>query len=196
MRRGFTLIELLIAMSLMAMIALALSGALGFGSRVWESGSRVADNQELVAASQAMLRRLIGQAAIGEGGAVAEDLPPLDGQGAALDFWATVPPYLGLGGRYRFSLRVEDIDQAPALVMLWRPQRGAADTPDRSVLLRGIEALDIAYLGLADESGRRDWQSLWDQDDALPALVSIQVRFPEGDGRVWPRLVIAPRLIP
>ena len=38
------------------------------------------------------------------------------------------------------------------------------------------------------------WHETWIDRPAPPALVRIRVKFPAGDRRVWPELIVAPRI--
>ena len=59
---GFTLVELLVAITLLGLIAVALSGALRFGARVWDVGTERGAQSSRVEAAQNFLRRRIAEA--------------------------------------------------------------------------------------------------------------------------------------
>jgi general secretion pathway protein J len=207
---GFTLLELLVALTLLGLISVVLFGGLRFGTRAWEAGNVRADRLAQVQAVQAMLRRRIAQA-----------LPPnsnvadsADGRGTfagesnGMHFLAVVPSRASVGGIYAIDLAViEDSAggaQSVRLEFTWRLHRAddeaePGDTPEaglggRRVLIDGLASAGFRYFGASAPGQAADWHDLWDSEDGLPGLIAIEAEFPEGDGRAWPVLQVAPKL--
>src|SRR6202012_3813009 len=66
--------------------------------------------------------------------------------------------------------------------------------PVTTILLRGVGRMDIAYWSGADPNAAGS-QSGWnDQSNAneTPKLIKLTIRFPPGDKRNWPSIVVAP----
>jgi len=64
----------------------------------------------------------------------------------------------------------------------------------RNSLLTDIEHLELSYFGRAPSGDAAQWHRNWSQQSSLPQLVRIQVRFHAGDTRLWPELLVAPRI--
>ena len=202
---GFTLIELLIALTLLGLVSVVLFGGLRFGTRAWEAGNLQAERLAQVQAVQALLRRRIAQAMPpkAEVAGAADRRATFAGEAAALHFVATVPSRVGVGGIYSFDLAAIEDGEGARLELTWRLYR--PDEPDRfdepepglggrRVLIDGIESAAIAYYGAPDQGQPADWRDRWEADSGLPAVIAIEVTFPEGDRRTWPVLQVAPKL--
>jgi len=211
---GFTLIELLVALTLLGLISVVLFGGLRFGTRAWEAGNLRAEQLAQVQAVQALLRRRIAQALPPgvEAADVAEGRVIFAGESDALRFLAAVPSRAGVGGIYAFDLAViEDEARAGAqggagvlLEFTWRLHRTddeaeRDDMPEaglggRRVLIDGLASARFSYFGAPDPGQPADWRDRWEVEAGLPGLIAIEAEFPEGDGRAWPVLQVAPKL--
>jgi general secretion pathway protein J len=217
---GFTLIELLVALTLLGLISVVLFGGLRFGTRAWEAGNLQAEQLAQVQAIQALLRRRIAQALppqpVAAGGAEdAARRAVFSGEPDALRFLAAVPSRAGVGGIYAFDLAVIEGgagagagEAGVRLEFTWRLHRADDEaepgaTPEaglggRRVLIDGLAGARFSYFG-APASGRAagqiaDWRDRWEAEAGLPELIAIEAEFPEGDGRAWPVLQVAPKL--
>ena len=213
---GFTLIELLVALTLLGLISVVLFGGLRFGSRAWEAGNVRAEQLAQIQAVQALLRRRIAQAQppgaqppISDAAGAAGGRVIFLGESDALRFLAVVPSRAGVGGIYAFDLAVTEDStpgrsQAVQLEFTWRLHRAddaaePGDTPEaglggRRVLIEGLARAQFRYFGASAPGQTADWRDRWDSEDGLPGLVAIEAEFPEGDGRIWPDLQVAPKL--
>ncbi len=201
--RGFTLVELLVAITLLGLIAVALSGALRFGVRVWDTGAERGAQMNRIEAAQRFLRHRIGQAVVVAASPVtAQERPSFVGEEERLRFVSLLPPHLGAGGFYNFELRVaEAADGSRRLLLSWglhRPDADwdPADASDdfRRVLIDDIAAATLRYFGALEGEDEPGWHESWDEPSRLPQLFSLELIFPDGDRRVWPTLMVAPRL--
>ncbi len=64
----------------------------------------------------------------------------------------------------------------------------------RRVLIEGLARAEFRYFGALDSGGTADWRDRWAAEAGLPGLIAIEAEFPEGDGRAWPLLHVAPKL--
>ncbi len=214
---GFTLIELLVALTLLGLISVVLFGGLRFGTRAWEVGNLRAEQLAQVQAVQALLRRRIAQAlppgpeATGVAGDEARRAV-FSGESDALYFLAAVPSRAGVGGIYAFELAVIDdgaggragVRAGVRLEFTWRLYRAddeveRGDTPEtglggRRVLIEGLAGARFSYFGAPGPGQPADWRDRWEAEAGLPGLIAIEAEFPEGDGRAWPALRVAPKL--
>ncbi len=207
---GFTLIELLVALTLLGLISVVLFGGLRFGTRAWEVGNLRAEQLAQVQAVQALLRRRLAQAQPpGPEAADAADRRIIfAGEPDAVQFLAAVPSRAGVGGIYAFDLTViEGGAQGGAgarLEFTWRLHRAddeaeRGDMPEaglggRRVLIDGLASARFSYFGAPAPGQPAVWRDRWEAEAGLPGLIAIEAEFPEGDGRAWPVLQVAPKL--
>jgi general secretion pathway protein J len=197
--RGFTLVELLVALTLLAMMTVMLFGGFRFGSRAWEASDASIDAADRIEAVQNLLRREIGEAILSPL-VESQSLPPTFlGKGEEVFFLASLPAHQGSGGLYVFRLW-HDRSRIPGKLRLeWRAYRpdGAADSgkaAGTALLLEDISELSLSYHGRAAAGEVPRWTPIWTDAKRLPDLVRLEVRFPDGDRRYWPPLVVAPML--
>lgn len=193
---GFTLLELLIAITLLGLVFALLTGALGFGAAAWRTGGeRLERNTSLQAVHDLLRRRIGGALALrgarrGPRGGIA-----FSGQSHELHFAGQAPARAMPDGIFAYLLSVEE----GRLVLRWAPMGwvdGAPDAPpdlEPETLLRGIDSLEISYLGADEDGAPGGWQTAWQDREDLPRLVRLSFRFPDGDVRRWPDFVIAVR---
>ena len=64
-------------------------------------------------------------------------------------------------------------------------------TNRRSKLVANVAAVTFAYYGDGGDDPRRpQWQNGWPAAQRLPSLVRIDVKFANGDARIWYRLQV------
>jgi general secretion pathway protein J len=197
---GFSLVEMLVALAVVALGALLLTGTigqLGQGLAVWDhADAQVAQ----VAAAQFTLReRLAAMQPLRDvqGGGTLLDV---SGRSEAFDFTAPAPDRDAPDALRRYRLQR---DGAGNLVLFSLSSLDArTDAHGQSTqgwapepLLRGVSRVEIRYWGRDPASlvPVAAWQGYWTHRSALPMLVRISVRFPDGDTRVWPDLLVHPR---
>jgi general secretion pathway protein J len=195
---GFTLVELLVALALFGLLSTALFGSIRFGMTAWMRGTTRADQVDQILHAQNLLRGLIEEAyplfrpAVPFGGHV-----EFDGTQQSLDFLSSTPIARGADGRSRFRLAIErrgdgaNLVLTSSLELAW-PERGAQ--PVGAVLLAGVGGVELSYFGVTGADRIATWHDAWRGQSTLPQLTRIRVRFAGGDSRIWPELVIAPRL--
>jgi general secretion pathway protein J len=199
---GFTLIEMLVALTLVALMSVAMLEAYRFSQRALAQTTRVDGAIHDVAATQRLLRRVLETAYPFEPGVDATRESPHGLVGAASGFSVSAPAPARTGGlglyRYNFALSSEGV-----LEMSWTTDRNGASVAEAGgevpgeALLTGVESVSIDYLELVERGNGEiepSWHETWVDKVAPPALVRIRVRFPAGDRRAWPELIVAPRI--
>jgi general secretion pathway protein J len=196
---GFTLIELLVALSVLGLLGLVMFGELRFGTRAWDTAERVDTDAATVAAGAALLRAKLASAyPILTRGSDRERHVDFDGASDRLSFVGFLPERAGANITARLELAAVPTAAGDArrLVVRWRPELGVGTEGSEvveAVLLERIAGLRLAYYG-AERGQAAAWRDSWSTMKDLPLLVSVAVGFPDGDRRVWPELVVAPRV--
>jgi general secretion pathway protein J len=191
---GFTLVELLVAMTVLGLLAVLLFGGLRFGARAWERVSDHSAGTEDVRLLQGFLRRAIGRASPSLD--TSDPTRPriaFDGGASAITFLAPAPASLAGGGGMRIVLTKVASGDGFDLAVQVRPEldAGAAQT---ETVVRGLAAVEFAYFGSRASGEAPEWHAAWIGMTALPQLVRIRANFAPGDARIWPDLVIAPKV--
>ena len=201
--RGFTLVEVLVAMVLLSLLMLALTGALrAMGQTEERVEQRVAAADDYRAAVN-LLNDVLGQVSArrfpSQQAGTPPQMPSFQATPDALAWVGVMPARYGLGGRHYLRLAVEPGEGGSGqLVLRYAPWTGAATfsawaQAQRLVLAAPATALTLSYL----EPVSGQWSALWPPPgmpasalpaSLLPAAVAIQVEGPEP---AWPPLVIA-----
>jgi general secretion pathway protein J len=195
---GFTVVELLVALTLLSFLSVALFGTLRFGLTAWTRGGAHAEHSEQIAMVQDLLRRLIADAYPLFLSADPRNLRiAFDGTSGALAFLAPTPLAIGGGGRSSFVLSTQHDGARASLVLATKPELAdpaSAATSTKKTLLADAQAIAFSYLGRRRSDPAAQWHDAWTGETEMPALVRLQVRFAADDPRVWPELVVAPRI--
>lgn len=189
---GFTLVEMLVGLVLTSLLAVMLLGAIRYGLTIRERTALRATALDKVVAVQDFLRsslslaypRLIG-AANGTGRLEFEGTP------TSVRFVAPAMQSGGRGGRSSFTIGMSK-SSPPAFVVDIDDPRAAANGR-KDMLLANIAGVTFSYLTKV-ASGEARWVDRWDPVASLPAAIRVTVQFPPGDQRVWPELLIVPRI--
>ncbi len=199
--RGFSLVEMLVALAVTGFAALLLATAVGRIEGVVHKGRTSSQALATVSAAQLGLRERLERALPEPDPQNPSSAVDFRGQSAVMDWVGTpidaaAPDALWryrlartADGRialyHRSSLSTLGDERGPSLI-------GWSATP----LLDGTAALELSYFGTISGPGSpRAWQQSWAARRALPLLVRVLVRFPEGDRRRWAELVVRPRAV-
>jgi len=189
---GLSLIEVLVAMSLLALIGVMVSGAVGFGSAAWQGASRqggLVAEQRVV---QTFLRRQIATARAVRVRTGARQPPVLfEGTERTLRMIAPIQANLAPPGDHLIGLAL-DRDGVLGLRMV---PAGAApprltDAAEVEPLADGVADVTLHYFG-PDVEGTPRWQPRWQSRARLPDLVEIRLTWTDPGRPAWPPLVIA-----
>jgi len=195
-RRGFTLVEVLIALTLLSLLMLVLTGALRSMGEVEERvDQRIAAADDHRAAVQ-LLGDVLGLVSarrfpLQNAGGPAE-APFFEAAADSLSWVGVMPARFGIGGRHYLHLGLEQ----GRLVLRYAPWTGAPGfaawgQAQAQVLAAPVQALSLRYLDPATGQWSDAWPPPGVAFNALPATllpeaVQIQVVGPEP---AWPPLV-------
>jgi general secretion pathway protein J len=164
----------------------------------WARGNAQAERVEQVAFAQSLLRRLLANAyPLFLANDPTRTHVTFDGSAKAVTFLAPAPIAMDGGGLSWFALSADVHNGRADLVMATRPElavQGAPATPAKRVLLGGAQTVEFAYFGMARSDRAAQWHDDWTGAAAIPELIRVRVRFVADDARVWPELVVAPRI--
>jgi len=192
---GFTLIELLVSLAILSLVATLLLGGVAMARQLASRMQRADQASESVIAAQTILRDRIEHLQAIPRADRAEPVIDIQGDEHVFSFYAPSLYREGLAGTQAFRLLrmatgdlvlfsasslTENVDiRAPSLVG-WKATR----------LLSGTGELSLSYFA----AGKGVWQRYWFDQPQPPQLIRVRVRFPEGDARAWPDLVVRPQV--
>jgi general secretion pathway protein J len=188
---GFALVEALASLVIVGMIGLMIVDGIGTGHRVWERIDTREARGELIDSVQTLLRDRIEQAY----SATLYDRNPPDidftGDTGRMEFLSNPPQSERPGPLRRYALTLNANGQ---LELSSVSDAAPPNYPKTGqVLLDRVQAVEFSYFGRpSGGGGERFWQTEWVQQDRLPELVRIRVRFEPGDQRQWPDLLVHP----
>jgi general secretion pathway protein J len=197
---GMTLIEVLVALALLSMLSIGLTTAFRVGHGAYERVVKQGRSYWDVAVAQRFLRGALESVyPFQPGAASGQAARGLEGESDRLSLTAE----LGAGGavighrRYTLSLmsrgngRSDLVATAQADRDGSNAAQGADDASRPETVVAGVASVEWSYYDA--RAGSTGWHSSWSEQKP-PALVRLRVRFPQGDSRVWPDLLVAPRI--
>jgi general secretion pathway protein J len=193
---GFTLAEVLVSLAILGLMLVLLFSNVRFEARAWQAATLRSDRASELDTVTHFMRRQLGEVYP----RYDEERKRLefDGRPAAMRFLAPVPAFLASGGIQEIAYFVAADREQRRLVMSRAPLRPLIPIAELSrlasetTLIEGVEAVEFAYFGKLAEGREPQWFNQWTDATALPALIRVRVRFPGGDGRVWPDLYVKP----
>jgi general secretion pathway protein J len=190
--------ELLVAITLLSLLSLVLTGSLRFGLTAWARGTDHTERVDQSLLVQHFLRRAIGEA---YPYFLSTDLTRGDGHvdfvgtAQSLRFLATGPMALGGRGRVRFEVSLDRSGGRSNLVAASAPElAGTTPALQRKILMPDVEAVEFSYFGKRRSDRAAGWNDTWAAEPALPQLVRLRVRLSSGDTPLWRDFVIATRI--
>jgi general secretion pathway protein J len=191
--KGFTLLEVLVATTIFALVIMVLYAGYRLAIRSWESGERSHAAISELRLAGSFIRRHTTQAfplAVSESRAWRLWF---EGEARGLVFVTTMPTYLGQGGMYEMTLKVDAQDDGATLVVSRRllhpdaePGKPGVDDLARP-LLENLESAQFAYFGATGEDGEESWHTSWQGRQRLPRLVRLRI-----DSKLvgdWPEMI-------
>lgn len=194
---GFTLVELLLAITLMSILLGLTYTGLRAASRSSERGEvMLAAGGELRASHQFMRRQLNQMLPLpfALAGGNDEVRVVFEGDSTHIQYVAPMPGYLGTGGPQVQLVELAQGDDGDVIVqfshaLLQGFEQDRLFDRDPVILLEGVDSAAFEFLGRDEEGELTGWTSSWDQLDALPVAVRLDLEFAEDLNLRWPDLV-------
>lgn len=194
---GFTLLELLVALFLFALLSSVLFTALRFGSMTLNRVTVYANGTNDLSISEWVLNQWLEEA-------YPQYIPPaldgtpghvdFNGEPNSISFLSPSPLSIAPGGMVRMRLSIHGAGGAQILDLSAKPELawpGKGNVTEET-LVTGISVAGFEYWGADRKDGPNYWHSNWVNRSALPSLIRIIIKFPSGDFRKWPELLVAP----
>ncbi len=191
--KGFTLLEVLVAITIFSLVITVLYAGYRVAIRSWESGERTHAAVSELRLAGSFIRRHTTQAfplAISKSSAWRLWF---EGDARGLVFVTAMPTYLGQGGMYEMTLKVDEQKDGATLVVSRRllhpdaePGKPGVDDLARP-LLENLESAQFAYFGATRDGGEGSWHTSWQDRQRLPRLVRLRI-----DSKLvgaWPEMV-------
>jgi general secretion pathway protein J len=197
---GFTLLELVIALTLLALMASVLYGALGYAGRSWEGGEAKAEATAGMRLSHGFLRAQLEAQHPMRMRKIVEFPLLFSGMRDELRFAAPLPARITGGGIWYYRVVVKSENEHSRLVLeRMLPDVEAAALPrfdktETSILAEDVKELRVGYFGYDVGAARTTaptWRERWDDPHRLPLLIRVDVV--PNRGPAWPTLLVAPR---
>ncbi|MCI0400773.1 MAG: prepilin-type N-terminal cleavage/methylation domain-containing protein [Gammaproteobacteria bacterium] len=196
--RGFTLVEIMISLTLLSVILMLLFSSLHIASRSWTLAERTTEEIDELRLAGTFVSRQLGQIVPVVWMTGGERRIAFKGMHNELHFASTLPAHRGGGGLYLLTLKVNEDDGNRRLDLIYRlakpefPSFDIATLEDFSTvsLIEGIETVELTYYGAGGTEDEPTWHSEWQNLEALPRLVRVQIKASD-PAQVWPALDIA-----
>ena len=169
---GFTLLELLVAITILGLLLVALSGGVHFAGSAWRAQEAQITRRGDINAAETVLRQMLASGRDFEGG-------PQN-----LKFVGRMPAALARGGLFDIQLHGD----GDKLLISWRPHfKGPNTNPqhDSTVLADDVHGLNLSYF-----SAQHGWQPT--VSDKSVELIAMKAR--SSDGSSWPALLVSPAI--
>ena len=199
--KGFTLVELLLAITLLSILLGLTYSGLRAASRSTERGEELLAFKGGMRASHQFIRRQLNQMlplAFAELDEIDQTRILFLGDSKSIQLVAPMPGYLGQGGPQVQFLELANGEDGDVLqfrhALLQYFEEGYLYERDPIILLDNIESAQFEFLGLDEEGVLSGWMSNWDQPEALPVAVRLNIEFSEAKDTQWPDLVAGVRV--
>lgn len=194
-QQGITLIEVLVALLLLSLLSAGIVSVFRFCERAYWQLTRVDAAQRELVAAQRFLRTVLESAYPFNPPATSPATMTFAGGPESLTITAPSPLSDGARGhrRYELFLRTQPDSSQKLMVRSSLDRHGAFGPAREELLVEKIQSLSWTYLEDQASAAPR-WLDRWNASPRLPRLVRLHVEFAAKDARVWPDLIVDPRI--
>jgi general secretion pathway protein J len=181
---GYTLLEVIVALTLLSVLAVVLSGSLSFGSRVWEHSSRsIRASGDMVSAFQFFESSFAHLTKLPEGTQTEDERRDFVGGSHEVSFRTDDLAQVGLAGPRLITVKVRAGRLEASLPV--EGASGSAVADGTFALFGGITAMTLAYRGYDAQGNDTNWLGDWSSEGPPPKLVRITFTTGEDVERSW-----------
>jgi len=184
---GFTVLEVVIALTLMLILAVALSGGISFGNRVWERTAKTTRSSGDMTSAYQFLEVSFGHFVKASQNANVDGAKYQDfvGSNQEVSFRTNRFAQVGLSGARLVNLRLV-ADRVEVLLPPVEDEATGLRISDREfVLMSAIRSWTIAYQGYGPDHHYTGWVNEWTGNLPPPILIRITLRSADGEDGVW-----------
>lgn len=196
---GFTLLEVLLGMSLLSVMMLLLYGSLSTCVQNWDAGERkIAEVNQLAVVQKFFKNRLESVFPLEDNFTEEERKFSFQGEQERIQFVSAMPASAGRLGLQLFTLELDrgtmekggkiNVTITPFFPLL----EGKEWDEEKVVIVEKVKKMEISYFGSEDRREEPEWKDEWLDMKKLPLLISVAIELI--DGKVWPEIVISPRI--
>lgn len=190
---GYSLAELLVVLALLGMIAVAMTGGMRFGTRIWERSQQLSEQHDALSGAQSLLRMVFQRV-------IPRDLDPgipsdpylFRASSQAMSFIAVSPSAVEASEVAKFEVLVSGKAGARSLHLVWSSLSGGR-TRHARLLASGLEDVEFHY-AILDQDRNYVWRTDWVEQTGVPALIVIRAKAPAGTRASWPEFIVRPRI--
>lgn len=190
--RGFTLVELMVAMSLLALIMVALGATLRTFSTSEQRVDQRLERADDFRVATGFLRSTLQRVSTRSTGKPPESGKPnflFAATGSGIAWVGVMPARYGAGGKHFFRLAPEQVGNQTALVLRYAPWTDTPDFPEwgqteSRILVSPLTSVNFWYDNVS--LTQTEWVTDWSLPDRIPAHVRISVVTPTA---TWPDLI-------
>lgn len=196
--RGFTLLEILLSVALLSLVITLAYGSLRVAIQASRSGEALIERTEEMRTAQGFLRRQFSQMLPVPYERLEDTGEEKRFEGAAevVRFVAPMPGYLSRGGAHVQELALVrgrnglQLEFRHAQLNGFEPDEGFDDARAPVVLIDGIREGRFQFRRIEDDGLLGDWRDAWENPQALPLMLRLELSFDDGDQRVWPEFEV------
>lgn len=188
---GFTLLEVMVAISLLGILLMLVSGSLLATNRTVQGTERYAMRLDEVRAAQRFLRQALQET---RPITLPEKRIPqhlFEGDPQRVRFFAPVP--LGVGGKLKIHQLESFKTEAGELELRIAFFESDGERPwgNSQILMGKLRRVDFSYRGLDEQRLSTGWLAKWPWPERLPQFIRVEL---DADGPVqWPLISVAVR---
>lgn len=190
---GYSLAELLVVLALLGVIAVAMTGGMRFGSRIWERSQQLSERHDAMAGAQTLLRTVFQRV-------IPRDLDPgipsdpymFRASPGTMSFIAVSPSALDASEVSKFELVVSGKAGNRSLHLVWTSMSGPKTRHVRQ-LASGLRDFEFHY-AILDQNGNFVWRTDWVEQTGVPSLIVIRATGATSGKSIWPEFVVRPRI--